>query len=156
MIEISLPFKERNPVFSCNRSTARNRTINTLNSLKRKNPKMWQSSLDTFAKNLYCASPRFMPVPPPFRGNQQGRAYWILLFSVWHKEKTRIVFDAKAPTDNVCLNDTLLQGPDRNNSLRGIIMRFRGHPYAVKADIANMFHNIRVPDHQLTYLRFFW
>ena len=35
-------------------------------------------------------------------------------------------------------------------------MRFRGHPHAVKADIANMFHNIRVPDHQLTYLRFFW
>ena len=35
-------------------------------------------------------------------------------------------------------------------------MRFLGHPYAVKADIANMFHNIRVPDHQLTYLRFFW
>ena len=34
-------------------------------------------------------------------------------------------------------------------------MRFRGHHYAVKADIANMFHNIRVPDHQLTYLRFF-
>ena len=38
MIEIPLPFKEEDPVFTCNRSTARNRTITTLNSLKRKKP----------------------------------------------------------------------------------------------------------------------
>ena len=156
MIEIPLPFKEKDPVVTCNRSTARNRTITTLNSLKRKNPTMWQSSLDKFAKNLNCATPRFVPLPRHLRGDQQGRAYWIPLFSVWQKEKARIVFDAKAPTNNRCLNDTLFQGPDRNNSLRGILMRFRGHPHAVKADIANMFHNIRVPDHQFTYLRFFW
>ena len=32
MIEVPLPFKEKDPVFSYNKSTARNRTINTLNS----------------------------------------------------------------------------------------------------------------------------
>merc|ERR1711873_75908 len=58
--------------------------------------------------------------------------------------------------NGVCINDTLLQGPDRNNSLRGVIHRFRRHPYAIKADVKNMFHQFAVPDHQRTYLRFFW
>lgn len=87
MMEIPLPFKENDPVFTCNRSTARNRTINTLYSLKRKNPKTWQCSLDKFAKNLNCAATRFVPVPLRLRGNQQRRAYWTPLFSVWQKKR---------------------------------------------------------------------
>ena len=76
-----------------------------------------------------------------------GKVYWIPLFSVWQKEKARIVFDAKASNGKgTCLNDKLLQGPDRNNSLRGVVVRFRCHPYAVKSDVANMFHNIRLKD----------
>ena len=38
MIEIPLPFKEKDSAFACNRSTARNRTITTLNSLKKDKP----------------------------------------------------------------------------------------------------------------------
>ena len=66
------------------------------------------------------------------------------------------MFDSKASTKGPSLNDTLLQGPDRNNSLRGVLTRFRRHPYAVTADIENMFHQIAIPDSQCTYLRFFW
>ena len=67
------------------------------------------------------------------------------------------MFDAKASNGKgTCLNDKLLQGPDRNNSLRGVVVRFRCHPYAVKSDVANMFHNIRVKDPHPNYLRFFW
>merc|ERR1712015_36346 len=50
----------------------------------------------------------------------------------------------------------MVQGPDRNNSLRGVILRFRRHPYAVTADVENMFHQFAVPDKDKTYLRFFW
>ena len=35
-------------------------------------------------------------------------------------------------------------------------MRFRRHPYAVTADVENMFHQFAVPDKDKTYLRFFW
>ena len=92
----------------------------------------------------------------PFPIPKNNQAYWIPLFSVKQKGKARIVFDSAAKTNGVCINDTLLQGPDRNNSLRGVIHRFRRHPYAIKADVKNMFHQFAVPDHQRTYLRFFW
>ena len=98
----------------------------------------------------------FVPVPQQHRNTYGGTAYWIPLFSVWQKNKARIVFDAAAQTDGVCLNDHLLQGPDRNNSLRGVLLRFRRYPYAAKADIENMFHRFGIPDNQSTYVRFFW
>ena len=66
------------------------------------------------------------------------------------------MFDAATRTNNICLNDTLIQGPDRNNTLTGVLLRFRRHPKAVTADIANMFHQIAVPDHHRTNMRFFW
>ena len=50
----------------------------------------------------------------------------------------------------------LLQGPDRNKTLRGVLLRFRRHPYAVMADIENMFHQLAVPDEQNNHMRFFW
>ena len=146
MIEIPLPFKVERPSFPYNRGKALQRTKTTLENLKRQNPIVFQSSLDKFQKNLETSTPRFIPVPQKLREPQHGRAYWISLFAVWQKEKARIVFDAKAPTDGVCLNDKLYQGPDRNNSLRGILIHFRGHPFAVSDDIENMFHQIAVPE----------
>ena len=117
---------------------------------------MFKSSLEKFPKNLQGSCPQFVPVPYKDRENHNGRAYWIPLFSVWQKNKARIVSDAAAKTQGVCLNDHLLQGPDRNNSLRGVLLRFRREPYAVKGDIENMFHQIAIPDDQTTYMRFFW
>ena len=73
------------------------------------------------------------------------------------KGKTRIVWDSAAkPAGGICINDKLRQGPDRNNSLRGVLHRFRRHPYAITADVENMFHQFAVPDELRTYLRFFW
>ena len=156
MIEFPLPFRKSNPVFPYNRKVALARTRSTLENMRRKHPEIFQSSLDKFAKNLDLLYPRFVPVPNEYRHNTNGQAYWIPLFSVWQKGKARIVFDSAAKTQNICLNDMLLQGPDRNNSLRGVLLRFRLHPHAVTADIENMFHQIAIPDHQRTYMRFFW
>ena len=124
MIEIPLPFRVEKPCFPYNRGKALQRTKTTLENLRRQNPKIFQSSLDKFQKNLETSTPRFVPVPPELRKHQHGRAYWISLFTVWQKEKARIVIDAKAATDGVCLNDKLYQGPDRNNSLRGVLIHF--------------------------------
>ena len=160
MLEFALPFAdESDPVFATTKGVARSRTQHTLDDLRRKNPIMFQSSLAKFAKNVQVENPRFIPVSPKDRkrADGDGKVYWIPLFSVWQKDKARIVFDAKASNGKgTCLNDKLLQGPDRNNSLRGVVVRFRCHPYAVKSDVANMFHNIRVKDPHPNYLRFFW
>ena len=131
------------------------RTKETLNKM-RKDPVVFKSSLDKFAKHVDKDYPRFVPVPRHMQHNKDGLAYWIPLFSVWQKGKARIVFDSRASTDGICLNDALYQGPDRNNSLRGVLLRFRKLPWAVIADIENMFHQIAIPEEQSTYLRFFW
>jgi hypothetical protein len=54
------------------------------------------------------------------------------------------------------LNDVLLSGPDLNNSLIGVLLKFRMERIAVAADIQQMFHCFYVrPDHR-NFLRFFW
>lgn len=54
------------------------------------------------------------------------------------------------------LNQVLLKGPDLNNSLVGVLVRFRGKPYAVMADVEQMFHNFMVREDHHDYLRFLW
>ena len=155
MIELPLPFTKTNPTFTFNRTVAKQRTKSELQKLK-KRPEEFQSALNKFSKNTDMSVPRFIPVPHHQQFNTKGQAYWIPLFSVWQKGKSRIVFDSAAKTSNVCINDILMKGPDRNNSLRGVIHRFRRHPYAVTADVENMFHQFAIPKEQQTYLRFFW
>ena len=50
----------------------------------------------------------------------------------------------------------MLQGPDHNNALRAVLLRFRLGQVAYSADIENMFHQFFVPKKDMTYMRFFW
>ena len=72
------------------------------------------------------------------------------------KQSVRLVHDGAALHQGVCINSVLLQGPDLNNNLRGVLMRFREHPVAFIADVESMLKNFRVPRDQRDYLRFFW
>lgn len=80
-------------------------------------------------------------VAPPL---QEGLECWYLpSFGVYHPKKPdqiRVVFDSSAPFKGVSLNDVLLTGPDLNNSLLGVLMRFRKEPVAITADTQHMFH----------------
>ena len=157
MIELPLTFTQSSPTFSYNRTVAFQRTKSTLQQLQKKRPEQFQSALDKFSKkNINLDHPRFIPVPPHERNYNQGPAYWTPLFYVWKKGKSRIVFDSAAKTNDVCINDLLLRSPDKNKSLRGVLTRFLRYPYAVTADMENMFHQFAIPDCQGTYLRFFW
>lgn len=49
-----------------------------------------------------------------------------------------------------------LKFPDLNNSLVGVLLRFRGEPYAVMTDVEQMFHNFMVSEDHRDYLRFLW
>ena len=54
------------------------------------------------------------------------------------------------------LNDALYQGPDLNNHLQGVLLRFREGPVAFASDIQDMFCHFKVPVYQRDLLRFFW
>ena len=55
-----------------------------------------------------------------------------------------------------CINDFRYKGPDRNNSLQGVLLWFPRHLYVVTADIENIFHRFAITEDKRTYTRFFW
>ena len=70
--------------------------------------------------------------------------------------KVRVVYDCAAKSGGVSLNDNLLQGPDLVNELVGVLLRFREGTIAVSADVKQMFHQVRVPEHDRDAFRFLW
>lgn len=80
---------------------------------------------------------------------QEGREYWYLpFFGIYHTQKPsqiRVVFDFSAQFEGTSLNDVLLSGPNMNNSLLGVLIRFRKNAVAITADIQQMFYCFLVP-----------
>ena len=76
----------------------------------------------------------------------QGIIWYLLHFGVRNINKpgkVRLVFDAATKTCSISFNDLLLSGPHLLKPLPGVIMRFRRYSYAIKANLRNMFLNIR-------------
>ena len=53
-----------------------------------------------------------------------------------------MVYDAAAEFGGISLNKELLQGPQLNNSLVGVLIRFRKEDVAVASDIESTFHRV--------------
>nr|XP_055025104.1 uncharacterized protein LOC129414995 [Misgurnus anguillicaudatus] len=89
----------------------------------------------------------------------EEECWYLPIFGVYHPKKPgqiRAVFDSSAKHNGVSLNDVLLTGPDLNNNLLGVLLRFRQDSIAITADIQQMFHCFLVrPDHR-NFLRFLW
>lgn len=104
--------------------------------------------------NLF-ASGYAAPAPTPA---PQGKTWYLPHFAVCNpaKPKIRLVHDAAARSHGRSLNDMLLSGPDLLQSLPGVIMRFRQHPFAISADIQEMFMQIKIREEDRDALRFLW
>lgn len=91
---------------------------------------------------------------------QEGAECWYLpTFGVYHPKKPnkiRVVFDSSAQYDGISLNEVLLSGPDLNNTLIGVLLRFRKEPVAITADIQQMFYCFVVREDCRDFLRFLW
>lgn len=78
---------------------------------------------------------------------------------MYHPQKPgqlRVVFDSSAQEDGISLNSVLLSGPDLNNSLLGVLLRFRKEAIALTADIQQMFYGFMVREDHRDNLRFLW
>ncbi len=148
-----LPFRSPRPVLSNNREQALSRLSSLRRTLERK-PDM-KEQFATFMQKLFDSDHAELAAPLP-----KGKECWYLpLFGVYHPKKPdqiRVVFDSSAQHEGISLNNVLLTGPDLNNSLIGVLMRFRKECVAVMADIQQMFHCFVVREDHRDYLRFLW
>lgn len=153
-IVVPLPFREMKQ-FPSNQEAVFNRTSNTLKRLQH-HPNKLQQCLKSIEKNLIAEHIEI--VPSNELNVKPGHSWFIPVFPVEHprKGKVRLVYDASAKYSGVSLNDRLLSGPDFNNHLRGVLLRFRKGLIGFVADIENMFNNFKVAKEHKDYLRFYW
>ena len=91
--------------------------------------------------------------------NKSGKVWYVPHQAVITDKKpgkTRIVFDCAAKYHGESLNDKCLQGPDLNNRLLHVLLRFRQFRFAVLADIEAMYYQVIVPPGDRDALRFLW
>ncbi|XP_056017069.1 uncharacterized protein LOC125663253 [Ostrea edulis] len=151
--EAPLPFRNQRPCLPNNRAMALGRA-NRFDANLRRDPVKCRHFLD-FMQKLF--DHKHVETAPPVGKDEE--VWYLPVFGVYHPRKPdqiRGVFDSSATFHGLSLNDVLMSGPDLNNSLLGVLIRFRKEPIAITADIQQMFHCFYVrPDHR-NYLRFFW
>ncbi|XP_078311581.1 uncharacterized protein LOC144618784 [Crassostrea virginica] len=151
--EAPLPFRSQRPRLPNNRAMALDRA-NRFDASLRRDPLKRKHFLD-FMQKLF--DNKHVEIAPPVEMDEE--VWYLPVFGVYHPRKPdqiRGVFDSSAAFRGLSLNDVLMSGPDLNNSLLGVLIRFRKEPIALTADIQQMFHCFYVrPDHR-NYLRFFW
>ena len=151
---IPLPFKCDATALPDNRSVAERR----LNWQKQKMLRDqsyyadYKKFIDKLLEKGYCEVAPSSRIAP-------GRL-WCLphhgVYNINKPGKIRVVFDCSSRFNGVSLNDHLIQGPDLMQSLFDVLTRFREHPTAFVADLEAMFHQVRVPPTDRSFLRFFF
>ena len=154
--QISLPFKDRQTPVPSNKAQAWQRAIWLKKRLER-DPKLYQD-YKAFMEDILSKG-YARKVSPDQKSPAKGTAWYIPHHGVYHPRKPgkiRVVFDCSAKFMGKSLNDMLYKGPDLTSSLVGVLLRFREEKVAVMADIESMFHQVRVPDPDSSFLRFLW
>ena len=70
--------------------------------------------------------------------------------------KVRIVFDSAARCKGVSLNDAMLTRPKLQQDVLETLLRFRGKPLALVADIKEMFSQVVLAERDRKYHRLLW
>ena len=153
--QLSLPWRHSTPSLSDNRMLAEAR-LRLLRKRMDKDSdlkeKYTATVCDYIAKGYAREVPQSMIEP-------EYPIWYLPHHPVIHPQKpgkVRVVFDCAARYKGTSLNEQLLQGPDLNNNLIGVLLRFRQGPVAIAADIEAMFHQVRVTPRDCDVLRFLW
>ncbi|XP_054591066.2 uncharacterized protein [Nothobranchius furzeri] len=148
-----LPFKEPRRRLPNNKEHAVKR-FESLQCQFRRKPEM-QKQYVVFMERIIANG--HAEVAPPLREDEE--CWFLPSFGVYHPQKPNqiwVVFDSSAQYCGVSLNDVLLTGPDLNNSLLGVLLRFRKERVAILADIQQMFHCFLVHGNHRNFLQFLW
>lgn len=148
-----LPFRSPRRPLPNNRGQASQRLLSLQRTFRRR-PEMKEHFFDFMQRVI--DNHQAEPAPQL----QPGQECWYLpIFGVYHPQKPgkiRVVFDSSAEYKGTSLNNMLLSGPNLNNSLVGVLLRFRTEQIAVTADVEQMFYGFKVREDHRHFLRFLW
>jgi len=147
-----LPFRNPRKPLPNNRQQAYQRLM-SLQRTFQKRPSMKEDFLE-FMQGILDNN--HAELAPP----SEGREVWYLpVFGVYHPHKPgkiRVLFDSSARFEGVSLNELLLQWPNLNNGLLGVLLRFRKEMVAITVDIRQMFYCFLVLEEHRDVLHFLW
>lgn len=154
--QMELPFKDRNREVPNNYTQA----LGYANHLKKRLLKSEElhSQYTEFMNKL--ESKKYAERVPETDINDSKNGVWYIPHHcVTHPRKpgkVRVVFNCPVNFKGYNLNEQLLQGPDLNNMLLGVLLRWRKNEVAVIADIESMFYQVRVDPKDCDMLRYLW
>ena len=70
--------------------------------------------------------------------------------------KIHVVLDLDAEFQRTLINKSLLPSPDLANQIVGVLLRFREEPVAVTVDFEALYHQVKIPGKQRSFLQFLW
>ena len=149
---LPIPWKSDEPCFPNNKWMANMRLRNLIRKLyKEGNYEAYDEKVQIMLNKGYAE-----PVLPSHMPPKIGAEWYIPHHAVVSSEKVRLVFDCAAKQSGISLNNQCHQGPDLNNKLFHVLLRFRQYQYAVMADIESMYLQVRIPEKDRNFLRFLW
>lgn len=154
-LQAPLPLKDSMRQFPNNKNAVFRRMQTTMNKLQ-KQPDKLKDCLTFMQKNI--DSLHVEHVPEDEISDSKRRVWYLPVFPIVHpkKKKVRLVFDSAASYGGMSLNSALLTGPDCNNHLRGVLVRFREREIAFAADVEGMYYAFHVEPSHRDLMRFFW
>jgi hypothetical protein len=154
---VKLPFKTENPrVVDGNTKDIATKRFMQLERRFKKAPKL--KTEYTKVVNDYIEEGHLEVVPEKER---EDKSVYLPHHAIIREDKettrTRVVFDASCKgSNNISLNDELMIGPQLQDDLRNLLMRWRMKRVCFVADVQKMYRQILVTKEDANYQRILW
>ncbi|XP_076176650.1 uncharacterized protein LOC143151436 [Ptiloglossa arizonensis] len=154
---VAIPFNERVGELGGSRAQAERRFLNLERRFK-KNPELGREYKDFMREYVELGH---MSKLDAKSANEREASFYLphhaVLKGTSSSTKLRVVFDGSArTTTGVSLNDAQFVGPQVQDDLFGILVRFRKHPIVLSADIAKMYRQVAIREEDRRYQRILW
>ena len=151
-VQLPIPWKHEPPYLPDNYSMAFKRLLSLKNRLDRENRyELYDVEINKMLNKGYAEH-----VPPDELDVAPLKWYIPHNYVPKKDNRIRVVHDCAAIYHGHSLNDAVYGGPDINNGLLGVLLRFRLYEHAMAADIEAMYLQVRVPSCDRNALRFLW
>ncbi len=154
--EVGLPWRKPRPILPDNHELSQKRLHSLLRRL-RQSPAILQEYDAVIRKQVELG---IVQQVPDSDFGIVGSVHYLPHHAVVKQEKettkVRVVYDASARAGGPSLNECLFAGPNFNQKILDILLRFRSYPVALVSDIEKAFLMVSISEEDRDVLRFLW